>query len=1483
MQQEEKQQSVKQKTLETFFKRQNPAAAPPPTVLQRVLQDKQASSKLQEARAKGQQLVVLTPEELQQAIEDRAALRGTPGRPRFSQPEQSLVAGLRVKKNNLQKYNLCRQRRVEESAGTKAVIADELVKMSESAASPAEFKRTAMQMFDKPWKSLQKILKNREEWHTRAAALQIGKLAGRRKQGVANQHLKRGNLKTSRGCRKLGAGRPDMFAETKQRVKAWLERERMMQHAVDVSDLLEAFVDDVKEEVVLLERKLRGEEAAVKKELPVQKESNLPGFELLQSLQDSVQARDDASAKQRLAECKERLCRLQEHEGYRKSFKNRLVQDVGGKLHRPGRLTQLTLQEEEQAIMETWLEFDAALEVAAFGDEEQLAKFVQNPVQFQQHRADCIIGWSDQIPCWLKMTRGKQVYAASERSKKARLKTADFQKMQDEKLKSLDEAAELLQKAKDIEDAEEETEAIQAGGMEEEKEVQKETGTEEQELQKAVATTLQEETALGDTTLRRGVGSAEDEKWRCTVEHRLVLKNYFKQGEDPEAYNWRPALIVKTASHCRLSNITAEGTWREDEQFEAAGKVVMRSAGRSAGRVLAPWLKLREQGLLQNWEVYGQPAAVTDAVIQQWMLQSMGEQFPCSIWVRDAVGSSWAPEVQLSMRVIGQIAVKIRAGITDLVQPTDTDFAASLKASLRAAQSEEKKRMMESAAAAGERASFKCSVPSLGRMLDAAWQLQEERQAQRPWTLQSLRRNGFLHWRPDFVQQKLVLAAKQKWAAELPEGSYRLQSKWLENRSLFLDSKEQRDAAMQKLKNAKLRADQSEIAYCHHEGYCRARVTGEQMLETHLEIEADELEDEVLLQALPFFESLDTKVQRRLKRAALGPPAGDEQQEKATALKRKKRKRAAAVLKQGKKDLQELLQKHNRKEILQGMVPSAGGSKLGSFAAKMKLSLCGLLKPGPVQTKAAAKKAAAKKPAAEKAAPKQPAALETAEQETAADAEHKSSKKQGGKGKLQKKASKKSLEKEKKKKALKKALKQLQEDTEVAGAAPASAPAAAPAAGSAAAPAAEEKQRVQVCSELAGKPYYGRMGVVALQAWKSGAETLHVDFQPGVQSFRREFLQVPSLLPGLTMKTMQSLSRAQKQKLLREAALKTLGDDLGDDVRIPLADGSWLLDQHMSVGWQYLQWSLPGLEKADITCIRADVVQAFTALADPTTELQGLGDEEWLLCASQMQEQRKAFLQEELKKDLIFVPIYAGSHWTLLEICRYGGLQVRYYDSLQEEHAANRRVAEFFLDHFLQMKLPARCNAARQPVGTGQCGSYCLQWMETACRQALGDCQNLQWPSAKAWAGRLQTLCKALQKEQSTIMDTKVKAAEKKALLEAKQKKAAASKKKGEEDMKSLSKKALEDLLKNPAGKPCFEGFTGGTCTRCREGDGCLSCSRWKATRYWLQKEGFSVDHLYGASGAALYQKSKLQREAQLAAYPTKVAEAPESQCTLQL
>ena len=671
----------KQSTLGSFFKVK---AAAPPTMLQRLLENKQASKKLQEARAAGQQLVVLTTEELQQTIRDHAALRGTPGRPKLPPVQtQDLVAGL-AKKGRAS----FKRRRVEETAGTKAVLAEELLKLSEAAASPAEFKRVAVSSYQKPWKTLKKILENREVWHERAKQLQLGASVQTKKRGVANQHLKRSHT-FGRGCRKGGAGRKDAFAANKQRVKAWLERERMMQHAVDGTDLLEAFLDDLQDEITLLERKEQGYAAPAKKPELYQTERNLPGFELVQSLEEYVQGLPDVVAKQRLAECRDRLTRLSENLGYRKSFGARLLKSVKGRMHRPGRLTTLTMQEEEQNVMETWMEFDAAVNLAAFGSEADLMQFVDSPADFVSRRQDLVIGWSDQIPCWLKMSRGPQIYAEFEKAKSSRLKTADFKKLEEERMqKAVAEASDLLQHAKEIEDeqgaADTEADAAEAAP-------DTEADTAEAEVNKAVVEVLQAEQNAGDTTLRRGVGASEDEKWRCTVEHRMILKNYLKPGADPEAEQWRPALIVKTASHCRLSNIAEDGTWKETEQFEAAGKVFVREKGRSAGRILEPWRKIRSQGLLQNWEIYGQPAAVTDGVIQQWMLQEQGQQFPCSIWVRDSVGSSWSPEVQVSMKLAHQIGVKIRGGITDLVQPTDTDFAMSLKASLKAAQAEKRR------------------------------------------------------------------------------------------------------------------------------------------------------------------------------------------------------------------------------------------------------------------------------------------------------------------------------------------------------------------------------------------------------------------------------------------------------------------------------------------------------------------------------------------------------------------------------------------------------------------------------------------------------------------------------------------------------------------------------------------------------------------------------------------------------------------------
>ena len=115
------------------------------------------------------------------------------------------------------------------------------------------------------------------------------------------------------------------------------------------------------------------------------------------------------------------------------SFGSRLLRDVGGKLLQPGRMSTLSMLEEEARVKASWKDFDAALWLAAFGEVEDLAKFVANPVEFSEERAKLVIGFSDQIPVWVKIGRSKQVFCA--REVQPRKTTADFRKIQAQSLR----------------------------------------------------------------------------------------------------------------------------------------------------------------------------------------------------------------------------------------------------------------------------------------------------------------------------------------------------------------------------------------------------------------------------------------------------------------------------------------------------------------------------------------------------------------------------------------------------------------------------------------------------------------------------------------------------------------------------------------------------------------------------------------------------------------------------------------------------------------------------------------------------------------------------------------------------------------------------------------------------------------------------------------------------------------------------------------
>ena len=311
----------------------------------------------------------------------------------------------------------------------------------------------------------------------------------------------------------------------------------------------------------------------------------------------------------------------------------------------------------------------------------------------------------------------------------------------------------------------------------------------EQKVGKALVATLQKQGGTEDSTLTRATGDAAQEKYRCTFEARHIIMKYLDPAaEAPTAANWQGALVVKGSVHARLDNITEQGVWKRDEEYVFAGQRISRKAGKSAGRVLKSYVELRKEHpeWFENLEVYSQPSAVVDAVIMKWMLEEQSRHFGCSIWCRDMLAAGQSGQTRLVQSLAQQLPSRVYGGVTCLIQLTDTDYSWSFKSSVAAAQMQERAEQKLAAKALGVTPEFKCSHREIVKIIWSAQKAQEQRELERPWILAAARRNGYLHYRPDFLQNKLVESSLQEWAQELPEGSYRYPSSWLEERSSWL-------------------------------------------------------------------------------------------------------------------------------------------------------------------------------------------------------------------------------------------------------------------------------------------------------------------------------------------------------------------------------------------------------------------------------------------------------------------------------------------------------------------------------------------------------------------------------------------------------------------------------------------------------------------------------------------------------------------------
>ena len=489
-----------------------------------------ASKALEEARRQGELLVVATLDQFNAAVAKKAEEKlNTPKSRLFADigghhmGVKSVGQATGIAEAGLQsnrKRHGSRATRKDEGAATKLKIAEHMKELQKSCANVTEWKSVCIKTYGKTWKTLKNILAGEAEWRSRMKAFKLGfgttgSTAAKGTCSKGGRQVKKGGI----GARRAGGGRKDRFWHFKMQVKAFMERERSQCHHVDKVDLVDEFLDSVKQELELVHERIAdleakegngkknepGEEAKkpaeeseeqkelgeenkkpaeeateqmkgepkIKKKLSTQsllqialagdcEKSLAAGFEGLRTSAEHVASLSPEELFEWKEELKNRIERLELNEKYKESFATRLLEGIGGKLMQPGRMTTLSMEEEEAGVQATWKQFDVCLWLAAFGEEEDLVRLVANPGEFMENRESAIIGFSDQIPVWVKIGRDKQVYCGNEVKK--RKTTEDFTQLQQEN------------KRRKLEDEDKKkTEKTPAEGAEEKEEVEEKT------------------------------------------------------------------------------------------------------------------------------------------------------------------------------------------------------------------------------------------------------------------------------------------------------------------------------------------------------------------------------------------------------------------------------------------------------------------------------------------------------------------------------------------------------------------------------------------------------------------------------------------------------------------------------------------------------------------------------------------------------------------------------------------------------------------------------------------------------------------------------------------------------------------------------------------------------------------------------------------------------------------------------------------------
>ena len=481
-------------------------------------------------------------------------------------------------------------------------------------------------------------------------------------------------------------------------------------------------------------------------------------IKLLQHFQDKGKLPADQSVW--LEELKQRLAKLEASSKYQDMYIGRLAEWAGIRFGAPSRCTSMSLPQEKLGWEVSMKSYDHALWLATLGSAEDLRGHVALPQQFVEHRKDLVLAFSDQVPVWLKLGVGKQIAFAAHELVKSSHRSKKFKEGAEQRPRKTN----WIQESQKLDDLPSEVSEL-AGKAAEEAMSQRRSGA-------------------------QGAPS-KNEKFRVTLECRQAVLGFM--GDQPRSVQL-PPILISYGVHCRLSNISKDRRWIQDEELEVGGVRIVRKAGEKLPPMLMrSWTDLRDlkPELFEHIVVVQQPSATADEVIVGWSMEDLSLRFPAVLLQRDLVSGALSSRARMAAHLSQVICCWVGPGMTPVVQITDTDVAFPLKAKIKKVKQIFEQSAKVQALKEGRPVSYAMGPRELMEVLMLAVREFKQEADASNLVLKALRRNGMLAYYPfngkfEKIDENICPWMKKLEIGDL--GGHRYPKSWLDDRFSWLSS-----------------------------------------------------------------------------------------------------------------------------------------------------------------------------------------------------------------------------------------------------------------------------------------------------------------------------------------------------------------------------------------------------------------------------------------------------------------------------------------------------------------------------------------------------------------------------------------------------------------------------------------------------------------------------------------------------------------------